>query len=478
MMPDDLIAKLTDVLGPKGILTDGDLGRYLNDWRGAIHGTARAVVLPRSTAEVAKVVAIASGLGVPIVPQGGNTCMVYGSVPHAGDQGIVLNLARMNAIRELDREGSVALVEAGCVLSNLHAAATGIDRQFSLHLGAEGTAQIGGLISSNAGGTGALRYGPMRDMVLGVEVVLPNGEILCDLSALRKDNRGYNLNHLFVGAEGTLGVVTAAALKLHPMMRADAHAFVSVADPTAALALLGRMQDRFDTALQAFELLSGSQIKLVEDMIPTAPSPFGRRPDWAILIQLGAPDFDTDLHGRLESTLSDELEAGRLLDAVLAQNDTQAQSFWKLRHSVTEANLKAGFGTTLDASVRVSAVPAFIADAQQVLADAYPDAEMVIVSHMGDGNVHFIAMFRHDRDGPARDPKATAEAVQTLINGVALEHGGSFSAEHGIGRKLASELQRLTDPTRYAMMLAIKQQFDPMGIMNPGVLFPATAFRD
>lgn len=470
-MPDTLIQQLTNILGPDGVLTEGDLSRYLNDWRGAILGDARAIILPRSAQEVAQVVALASEMRVPVVPQGGNTCMVYGSVPHAGDKGIVLNLARMNAIRELDRDGSVAVVEAGCVLSNLHDAASGIGRQFSLHLGAEGTTQIGGLISSNAGGTGALRYGPMRDMVMGVEAVLPNGEILSDLSALRKDNRGYNLNHLFIGAEGTLGVVTAAALKLHPMLRADAHAFVSVADPAAALALLGRMQDRFDTTLQAFELLSASQIGLVEDMVPSAPSPFANRPEWAVLIHLGAPDFETDLKVQLEDCLSSEMDAGRLLDAIVAQNQAQANNFWKLRHSVTEANLKAGFGTTMDVSVRVSAVPAFIASASAVLTQAYPDSEPVIVSHMGDGNVHFIAMFRFDRKGPDRDPKETAEAVQTLINGVALEHGGSFSAEHGIGRKLTGELRRLTDPTRYAMMQAIKRQFDPNNIMNPGVLF-------
>lgn len=472
-MSDDLIAKLTAILGPKGVLTEGDLGRYLTDWRDAVHGAARAVVLPRTTSEVAQVLALASETGLPVVPQGGNTSMVFGSVPHAGEQGLVLSLARMNAIREMDRSGSVAVVEAGCVLAALHDATGATDRQFPLHLGAEGTAQIGGLISSNAGGTGALRYGPMRDLVLGVEAVLPDGRILSDLSGLRKDNRGYNLNHLFIGAEGTLGVVTAAALKLHPVLRAEAHAFLGLASPAAALDLLGRMQDRFDTALQAFELLSGSQLRLVADMLPQVPQPFASLPDWAVIVHLGAPDAQAGLQARLEDCLGAEHEAGRLNDAVIAQNAAQADAFWQLRHSVTEANLKAGFGTTLDASVRVSRVPAFLDDATDALARAFPDAEPVVVSHMGDGNVHFIAMFRFDRDGPDRDAKQTAEEVQTLVNGIALQHGGSFSAEHGIGRKLTGELQRLTDPVRYEMMQAIKRQVDPAGIMNPGVLFPA-----
>jgi len=471
-MSDNLIAKLTGLLGPKGVLTEGDLSRYLNDWRDAVHGDALAVVRPSSTQEVAQVLALASEMGVPVVPQGGNTSMVFGSVPHAGEQGIVLSLSRMNTIREMDRNGSVAVVEAGCVLADLHAAAHDIERQFPLHLGAEGTAQIGGLISSNAGGTGALRFGPMRDQVLGVEAVLPDGRILSDLGGLRKDNRGYNLNHLFIGAEGTLGVVTAAALKLHPVLRTEAHAFLSVSDPIAALDLLGRTQERFDTAVQAFELLSGSQVKLVEEMVADAPSPLATLPDWAVIIHLGAPDPEANLKARLEDFLGAEMAAGRLLDAAIAQSSAQADAFWRLRHSVTEANLKAGFGTTMDVSVRVSKVPAFIDEASAVLTGNWPDALPVVVSHMGDGNVHFIAMFRFDRDGPDRDPKDTAEQVQTLIDGIAMQFDGSFSAEHGIGRKLTGELQRLTDPARYEVMRAIKRQFDPGNIMNPGVLFP------
>ncbi len=471
-MSDTLLERLAAIVSANGLITQGDRSRYLVDWRGWLHGDARAVVLPRCTDEVAAVVRLAASEGVPIVPQGGNTSMCYGSVPNSGDKGIVLNLSRMNAIRELDRRGSVAIVEAGCILSTLHQQSAKIGRRFPLHLGAEGSAQIGGLISSNAGGTGALRYGPMRDLVMGLEVVLPDGRRLSDLNALRKDNRGYNLNHLFIGAEGTLGVVTAAALKLHPLLNAEAHAFVSLQNPDAALDLLARLQERFDTALQAFELLSGSQISIVEDMLSKVRSPLAEQPDWAVVIHLGDSDPAAGLQQGLEELLGEELEAGRLLDAVIAQNTRQAEAFWTLRHSVTEANLKAGFGTTLDASVRVSAVPGFIEEASAELVAAYPDAEPVVVSHMGDGNVHFISMFRFDRQGPDRDPKQTADAVQRMINAIALKHGGSFSAEHGIGRKLAGELKRLTDPDRYEAMLSIKQMFDPQGIMNPGVLFP------
>lgn len=472
-MPDELLARLAAIVGPKGLLTEGDLSRHLVDWRDYVHGSARAVVLPKTTEEVAAVVKLAAGEGIPIVPQGGNTSMCYGSVPHAGENGIVLGLSRMNAIRELDREGSVAVVEAGMILSNLHEAVAGIDRQFPLHLGAEGTAEIGGLVSSNAGGTGALRYGPMRDLVFGLEVVLPNGEVLSDLDALRKDNRGYNLNHLFIGAEGTLGVVTAAALKLHPILNASADAFVSVPSPAQALALLSRMQERFDTALQAFELLSGSEVALVEEMVPGVRPPLDVVPDWAVLINLGDPDPRADLRPRLEEILGEELDAGRVLDAAIAQSSAQAAAIWKLRHSVTEANLKAGSGTTLDASVRVSAVPAFIEAASAALVGAFPDAVPLVVSHMGDGNVHFIALFRFDNPGPKRDPKETAAAVNLLINDIVIAHGGSFSAEHGIGRKLVGELKRLSQPQRYNVLLGIKRMIDPANIMNPGVLFDA-----
>ncbi len=472
-MADKLLEKLASIVGPKGLVSEGDRSRFLVDWRDWVHGDARAIVLPRTTEEVAAVVSLAAAETVPIVPQGGNTSMCYGSVPHAGDRGIVLSLSRMDRIRELDREGSAAIVEAGVVLANLHEAAATIGRQFPLHLGAEGTAEIGGLVSSNAGGTGALRFGPMRDLVFGLEVVLPNGQVLSDLNALRKDNRGYNLNHLFIGAEGTLGVVTAAALKLHPLLNADADAFVAVASPKHALDLLARTQERFDTAVQAFELLSGSEIKLVEDMLPGMRSPLSEMPAWAVIIHLGDTDSEAPLRERLETLLGEELTAGRVIDAVVAQSSAQAQTFWKLRHSVTEANLKAGMGTTLDASVRVSAVPAFIEDASRVLVAAFPDALPVVVSHLGDGNVHFIAMFRFDRDGPERDPKETAAAVQLLIHDVIVAHGGSFSAEHGIGRKLVRELKRLSEPTRYDLMLDIKRLLDPHNIMNPNVLFEA-----
>jgi FAD/FMN-containing dehydrogenase len=312
----------------------------------------------------------------------------------------------------------------------------------------------------------------MRDLVLGLEVVLPNGSVLRDLNALRKDNRGYNLNHLFIGAEGTLGIVTAAALKLFPALRSDADAFVAVRHPQQALGLLARLQDRFDTAIQAFELLSGSEIEIVESMLPAVRSPLAERPDWAVIIHLGSPDPDARLGDDLEDYLAARLSDGTLADAVVARSSAQAQQFWRLRHSVTEANLKAGIGVTLDVSVRVSAVPGFIEDATQALARDYPDAVPLVVSHLGDGNVHYIAMFLHGR-GPERDPKETADGVQRLINDVAVRHGGSYSAEHGIGRKLVGELGRLTDPARLELMLGIKKLLDPAGLMNPGVLFAA-----
>lgn len=468
--PDALLAELRAIVGDTAVIADGDRSKYLEDTRKWFTGAARAIVLPKTAEEVSQIVRLAAREGLKVIPQGGNTSMVMSAVPDDAEAAIVVNLSRMNRIREIDREASVAVVDAGCILATLHAAAAEVDRSFPLNLGSEGTAQIGGLLGANAGGTSALRYGNMRDLTLGVEVVLPNGEILRDLDGLRKDNRAYNLNHLFIGAEGTLGIITGAALKLMPQNHADAAAFVALASPGVALGLLGRMQERFGTSVSAFELLSGNQIALCEEFAE-APCPFESLPDWAVLIEIADPDPRARLREQLEELLAEELEAERLTDALIAQNGTQSAKFWHLRHAVTEANVRAGHSTTLDASVRISRVPEFIARSTEMLAAEFPAAHPLVVCHMGDGNVHMIALFRADEDTGA-DCAEVLRQVQARGNALVVELGGSFSAEHGIGRKLTGELARLTDPTRYATLRAVKALFDPTGMMNPGVVFP------
>ena len=470
----DLIGSLQKIVGLTGVISEGDRSAYFVDARNWMTGSALVVVLPRSTDEVSQVVRLAAEQGLKVMPQGGNTSMSFGSTPMAPEDGILINLSRMNALREMDREGSTAIVEAGCILASLHAAAEEVDRSFPLRLGSEGSAQIGGLIAANAGGTSAVRYGVMRDLVLGVEVVLPNGDVVSDLAGLRKDNRGYDLNHLFVGAEGTLGIVTAAALKLYPVNRVSAAALVAVETPSVALELLGRVQDAFGTSVQAFELLSGNQIELCEEFADV-PCPFEALPDWAVLIEVADPDPEAPLYDRLETLLGEAFEAGLLVDALVAQNMAQSEKFWLLRHAVTEANVRAGYSTTTDASVRIRAVPGYIEEASAVLTEKFPEAMPMVVAHLGDGNVHFIAQFRTDRMPEGFDTKKTATAVQSVMNEIVVKHGGSFSAEHGIGRKLTGELARLSDPVRYAALLAIKRAFDPANMMNPGVLFPEDA---
>lgn len=470
----DLKGALLEIVGSTGVLADGDRSGYFVDARNWLTGSALVVVLPRSTEEVSQVVRLAAAQGLKVIPQGGNTSMSFGSTPMAPENGILLNLSRMNAIREMDREGATAIVEAGCILATLHAAAEEVDRSFPLRLGSEGSAQIGGLVAANAGGTSAVRYGVMRDLVLGLEVVLPNGDVVSDLAGLRKDNRGYDLNHLFVGAEGTLGIVTAAALKLYPVNRSSAAALVAVESPATAVDLLGRVQDAFGTSVQAFELLSGNQVALCEEFAGV-PCPFDALPDWAVLIEVADPDPKAPLYDRLEALLAEAFEAGLLTDALVAQNMAQSETFWHLRHAVTEANVRAGYSTTTDASVRIRAVPGYIEEASAVLRERFPEAMPMVVAHLGDGNVHFIAQFRSDRLRDGFDTKKTAGAVQSVMNEIVVKHGGSFSAEHGIGRKLTGELARLSDPVRYAALLAIKRTFDPANMMNPGVLFPEGA---
>lgn len=469
-----MLDALANIVGDKGLLAGGkEMDPFLTDWRGRRKGAALAVVSPATTQEVAAVVALAARQRQPVFPLGGNTGLCFGAVPESADParpGIVLSLRRMNRIRSIDRDDNVAAVDAGVVLGDLHAAAAAAGRSFPLHLGSEGSAQIGGLISTNAGGTGVLRYGPMRDLVAGLEVVLADGRVLDDMAALRKDNTGYMLRHLFVGAEGTLGVVTGAALRLHPRMEAAAHAWVSVPSPAAAVSLLSRFRDSADPYIQAFELLSASQIALVMKHVGRARNPFPAVPDWSVMIELGSADATARLDGIMEAVLAGALEEGLALDAVVAASQAQADEIWAVRHSVSEANKKEGIGIVHDVAVRTSDVAAFIAAADRVAAARFPEAVPEVVCHLGDGNVHYILMFPRAFWDALPDPDGFALEVEGAIHDVAAGFRGTFSAEHGVGRKLTSELARLADPLRYELMGRVKRMLDPHDLMNPGVL--------
>lgn len=474
-----MLERLRTIVGDKGLLSNpADMAPWLSDWRGRRTGHAIAVVSPANTTEAAAVVALCAEEGQPIFPVGGNTGLCFGAVPES-DQlnkpGIVISTRRMNRIRAIDRATGLVTVDAGVVLGDLHNAAADINRQFPLYLGSEGSAQIGGLISTNAGGTGVVRYGPMRDLVAGLEVVMADGRVLSDLTGLRKDNTGYMLRHLFIGAEGTLGLITGATLKLHPCMSNAAHAWVSVPDPAAAVTLLAAFQDRAGSYIQAFELVSASQFEFVKRHIDRVRFPFDAIPAWSVMIELGSEDSSTALADALEKALGEGLENGTVLDAAIAASEQQAADFWHVRHSVSEANKKEGIGIVHDVAVRTSDVAAFIADADKVAAARYPQAVTAVVCHLGDGNVHYILMFPREFWNTLEDPDAFALEVEQAVHDVAAKYSGTFSAEHGVGRKLAEELQRLADPLRYELMGRVKQMFDPKGLMNPGVLLARPA---
>ncbi|WP_172329776.1 FAD-binding oxidoreductase [Mangrovicoccus sp. HB161399] len=464
-LADDLLG----LLGPKGVRTGAEMAPWLTDFRHRMTGTAAAVALPASTAEAAAAVRAATSRGLPVFPQGGNTGLCYGAVPK---DGLVVALPRMRGIRHFDRASGLLTVEAGMTLTEVHDFAAAEGLQFPLHLGSEGTAQIGGLISTNAGGTGVLRYGAMRDLVAGVELVLADGRVLDDLAALPKDNRGYPLRHMVAGAEGTLGLVTAATLRLTPAMQDRAHAWLAVDTAEQALELAARLRAAAGDVLEALELLDRAQVSYVQRHIPGTRMPFAATPAWSLLVELASARADAGMQGLLESALESAFEDGLIADAVIAQSEGQGAEIWHFRHSVTEANAREGVGVVMDTSVRPGKIAQFIAEADAVAAARFPEAERAITAHIGDGNVHYIVMFPHALWARHKDPIAKEMEVETAIHDVVARHGGSFSAEHGIGRKLASEMARLGDPVRLEILRGIKAAFDPQGLMNPGVLLP------
>ncbi|SDI59130.1 FAD/FMN-containing dehydrogenase [Propionivibrio dicarboxylicus] len=466
MPGDTLIASLAAIVGDEHVITvAAEMVPFLGDWRGRYRGAARCIVRPANTAEVAAVVRACSAVGVAMVPQGGNTSHCGASIPDNSGQSVLVSLSRLNRIRDLDVPNNTMTVEAGCVLQEIQAAASREGRLFPLSLAAEGSCQIGGNLSTNAGGVQVLRYGNARELVLGLEVVLPSGEIWNGLRGLRKDNTGYDLKQLFIGAEGTLGIITAAVIKLFPQPNAVATAWLAIASPQDAVTLLGKLQAGFGAGLTACELVSDISLGMVLRHIPEAQAPLERSP-WYLLVELSSSGDADALRVQFEDFLGDAMEAALVNDAVIAQSGEQAARLWDLRERISEAQKIEGFSIKHDISVPVSRIGEFLDRAGDALNAAYPGIRIVAFGHVGDGNLHY------NQSKPEAGENASFMASQTDVNRIVhdIVHtlGGSISAEHGIGQLKREELQRYKSAIELDMMRAIKQAFDPKGLMNPG----------
>ena len=448
-----MIEQLRSIVGDRGLVAAAERPPYEVDWREAYHGKALAVVRPASTEEVSKVVVILAKAGIPMVPQGGNTSLCGGSVPDGSGTQVVINLSRMNRVRHVDPDNNTMTVEAGCVLANLQQEADRHERLFPLSLGAEGSCEIGGNISTNAGGTGVLRYGNTRELVLGIEAVLPDGRIWNGLRGLRKDNTGYDLKHLFIGAEGTLGIVTAAVVKLFPKPRSQATAFVAVDDPHAAVRLLSHLRMHCGERVTGFELIQRICLDLVLKHIPNQRDPLPQKYPWYVLVELS----DSTEGNALDELLQEALASASVIDAAIAANKAQQGDFWKLRENISEAQKVEGPSIKHDVSVPVSRVPEFIDRANAALRQRFPDIRIVAFGHVGDGNIHYNCF-----------TSGQAPEVNHVVYEVVASLNGSISAEHGLGTLKREEIKRYKDPLELDLMRAIKRTLDPHGLMNPG----------
>lgn len=467
----DLVAELRAVVGEANVLVaKDDLAPFLTDWLGAFHGAARAVVKPGSTQEVADVLRVCARHGAPVVPQGGVTSMSGGATPDASGHAVVVSLKRMNRVRAIDPIGNTISVDAGVVLARVQEAAQEAGRFFPLSLGAEGSCTIGGNLAANAGGVAVLRFGTMRELTLGLEVVLADGRVWDGMTALRKDNSGYALRDLFIGSEGTLGVITGAVLKLFAQRPARAAAFVAVEDAPAALALLATMQARCGDRLTAFEFMTEACLSLILRHIADARLPLAAMPPAAVLIELSDQDEDGALRARLETALGEEIEAGRALDAAIAQDTKQARAFWRIREGVSEALVREGKAAKHDVSMPVSAMAEFLAAANAAVLAAAPGVRPIVFGHLGDGNLHYNLLHAQGQDKAAF--AAVAPELTRIVHEEIVRRRGSISAEHGIGQLRVGEMPLRKAPLDLELMARLKQALDPDGLLNPGKLLP------
>lgn len=463
-----LINEVLARFGPKAAITDrGDVEPWLTDWRGRYHGQASAILAPASTEEVAEIVRLAADHRVPLVPQGGNTSMVAGATPPPDGSALILSLRRMTRLRSISASHRTAVAEAGMILADLHERAAAVGTRFPLTLGARGSCTIGGLVSTNAGGTQVLRFGTMRSLVAGLEAVLPDGSIHNGLSGLKKDNRGYSIDQLLIGAEGTLGIVTAAAVRLEQAVHSRAVAWAGVRDPHAALALLRQFEARTDR-IEGFELIPGDSLALVLKHVHGTRSPLAGEHQWHVLIEATSAIPDLDPAGLLQSLLATALQERLVEDAAVASNEAQALAMWRIRDSISEAERAEGPSTAHDISVPVADMPAFLLDAKAAVESAFPGTVATAFGHLGDGNLHFhvragsrVSAQWIEREGPQ---------ITRFVHDLVTAAGGSISAEHGIGQMKRAELERLAAPADLATMRSIKRALDPLGIMNPGKL--------
>ncbi len=468
---DLFLAEAADRLGPRGLTRDADLiTPWLTDWRGRFTGSACAMASPASTAELAEIVRLCARHGVPLEPQGGNSGMAGGATPDPSGDALLLSLRRMTAVRELDVAGRKITCEAGLVLQVLHETVAREGLRFPLTLGGKGSATVGGLISTNAGGTQVLRHGSMRSLVLGLETVLPDGQVFSALTPLKKDNRGFDLKQLFIGSEGTLGIVAAATLKLVPSVADRVVAWAGVPSLQAARALLLHCEDSAGDALEGFEVLPHGCLEAVLGHVPDARSPLAGRHAWHVLIEVVADRAAADgLRERAEAMMAAAFDRELVEDAAIAANETQAEAFWLLRESIAPAERARGPAVQHDISVAVERMPEFVDAAVPLIEAAWPGTEAVAFGHLGDGNVHFHVIAPPGADRLAWET-GDGKHISSQVHDLVTQWGGSISAEHGIGQLKRDELVRLGDPVALDLMRRVKLALDPAGLLNPGKL--------
>ncbi len=469
--PSELLIRLRHIVGDAHVLTEGDLSAYEQDWRKRTRGKALAVVRPGSTQEVADVVKACAAASVSLVPQGGNTGLVVGSIPSAAGDQVVLSLLRMHAVRAIDADNLTLTVEAGCILQNVQQAAEQAGFLFPLSLGAEGSCTIGGNLATNAGGTQVLRYGNARELCLGLEVVTAQGDVLHGLSGLRKDNTGYDLRNLMIGSEGTLGIITAATMKLYPMPAANLTAWAAVPSVAHAVKLLGLAHQHLGAGLTGFEMMGQFALSLVDKHYPHLRVPLWQETPFCVLLENSDNESEMHARERFEHLLELALENGCVTDAVVAENLTQGRNLWHIRESITLAQADEGLNIKHDISVPISSIPEFVEATDALLASEIPGVRLVNFGHLGDGNLHYnVQAPEHG------DPKVFLRDHETQVNSLVYQavkrFGGSISAEHGVGSMKVDQLPEYKDPVALSLMRQLKHALDPQGTLNPGRVVP------